>query len=209
MKITSHLLAPVLLALGLSGAASADDWKDESGKERHHRADGRTHYSGEHSRHRGERHGRSDDDHRSRHRGERSEDRHRSREHRAEHRSDYRSGDRHHRHERRDTYFHRSGHTRLDIPAGHYPPPGQCRIWYPHKPVGHQPPPGKCKKLRHRVPRGAWLIRHPGGQSRHVHVSVYDEKRRGAVSIVGEFEIGSGVFVRVAKDFPAEVRHHH
>ncbi|SEK32652.1 hypothetical protein SAMN05443999_101217 [Roseovarius azorensis] len=43
-----------------------------------------------------------------------------------------------------------------DIPAGHYPPPGGCRIWYPDRPAGHQPPPGSCNV---HVPRGAMLIR--------------------------------------------------
>jgi len=27
-----------------------------------------------------------------------------------------------------------------DIPPGHMPPPGKCRIWYPNRPPGQQPP---------------------------------------------------------------------
>lgn len=46
-----------------------------------------------------------------------------------------------------------------DIPPGHMPPPGQCRIWYHGKPAEQQPAPGKCKKLHKKVPRGATLIR--------------------------------------------------
>lgn len=52
-------------------------------------------------------------------------------------------------------YPHR-GH---EVPAGHLPPPGECRIWYPDRPAGHQPPPGKCGKLEWQVPPGAVLIR--------------------------------------------------
>jgi Tfp pilus assembly protein PilF len=44
------------------------------------------------------------------------------------------------------------------IPRGHWPPPGKCRIWFPDRPPGHQPAPGSCKKLRHRVPSGAYLV---------------------------------------------------
>jgi len=47
----------------------------------------------------------------------------------------------------------------VEIPRGHWPPPGKCRIWFPDRPPGHQPAPGKCKKLRHRVPSGAYLVR--------------------------------------------------
>lgn len=45
------------------------------------------------------------------------------------------------------------------IPAGHMPPPGECRIWFPDLPAGQQPPPGDCRDLRYRVPPGAILIR--------------------------------------------------
>ncbi|HEF4761893.1 TPA: tetratricopeptide repeat protein [Pseudomonas putida] len=46
----------------------------------------------------------------------------------------------------------------VEIPRGHWPPPGKCRIWFPDRPPGHQPKPGKCKKLRGRVPAGAYLV---------------------------------------------------
>ncbi|WP_150645063.1 tetratricopeptide repeat protein [Pseudomonas fluorescens] len=46
----------------------------------------------------------------------------------------------------------------MEIPRGHWPPPGKCRIWFPDRPPGHQPAPGSCKKLKHRVPFGAYLV---------------------------------------------------
>lgn len=47
----------------------------------------------------------------------------------------------------------------LDIPPGHLPRPGECRIWYPGVPPGQQPPPGDCEDLSYRVPPGAVLVR--------------------------------------------------
>lgn len=96
-----------------------------------------------------------------------------------------------------NSYFHQHGYTKLDIPKGHYPPPGECRIWYPDRPAGQQPPPGKCRELRSQVPPGAWLIDHPPDDPKHVHINVYDERRPGTVQAVGEFDIASGVFVRI------------
>jgi hypothetical protein len=95
------------------------------------------------------------------------------------------------------SYFHRHGYTHLNIPKGHYPSPGECRIWYPNRPAGHQPPPGKCSRLRSQVPPGAWLIRHPEDKSDHVLVDVYDKRRPGLILVTGEFEMGTGVFVRI------------
>lgn len=100
-------------------------------------------------------------------------------------------------HENRRSYFRERGYSQLKIPKGHYPAPGECRIWYPERPPGEQPPPGRCGVLRHEVPRDAWLIRHPADDPDHVHVIVYDERRRGAIDVVGEFEIATGMFVRV------------
>jgi len=95
------------------------------------------------------------------------------------------------------TYFHRHGCARLNIPEGHYPPPGECRIWYPGRPPGHQPPPGECSRLRSQVPPGAWLISHPEDEPEHVQVTVYDERRPGSILVTGEFEIDTGVFLRI------------
>lgn len=53
----------------------------------------------------------------------------------------------------------RSHVAEVNIPPGHLPPPGKCRIWLADKPPGQQPPPGNCETLRYQVPPGARLIR--------------------------------------------------
>jgi len=32
----------------------------------------------------------------------------------------------------------------VQVPPGHLPPPGHCRVWYADRPPGHQPPPVPC-----------------------------------------------------------------
>src|SRR5215216_1057293 len=44
------------------------------------------------------------------------------------------------------------------VPRGHYPPPGQCRLWYTGRPPGHQPAATRCESLVGRVPRGAFVL---------------------------------------------------
>lgn len=56
---------------------------------------------------------------------------------------------------RRDREYARSPG---EVPPGHYPPPGECRIWYVNRPPGHQPPPARCSSLVGRVPYGAFLL---------------------------------------------------
>lgn len=92
------------------------------------------------------------------------------------------------------SYFHEHGYTQLEIPEGHYPPPGECRIWFPDRPPGQQPPPVKCGAP---VPAGAWLIEHPPEFEDRVHITVYEPQVPGRVVAVGEFNIGSGALMRV------------
>ncbi len=96
-----------------------------------------------------------------------------------------------------NSYFHEHGYTRLDIPEGHYPPPGECRIWYPDRPAGQQPPPFKCGSA---VPAGAWYIQHQDGAQDVVEVTVYEPGHPGVIRAIGEFNIGSGVLIRVVLD---------
>jgi hypothetical protein len=44
------------------------------------------------------------------------------------------------------------------VPPGHYPRPGQCRVWYQGRPPGQQPRPVPCGSLTGRVPFGSFLL---------------------------------------------------
>ena len=47
----------------------------------------------------------------------------------------------------------------IDVPPGHYPPAGSCRIWVPGVAPSQQAAPGPCGDLQQRVPAGAVLLR--------------------------------------------------
>lgn len=49
-----------------------------------------------------------------------------------------------------------AGPRGLDIPPGHYPPPGHCRVWYAGRPPGQQPPPVKCERVA--VTPGSFIL---------------------------------------------------
>jgi hypothetical protein len=51
-------------------------------------------------------------------------------------------------------------HGSQDIPAGHLPPPGSCRVWYDDRPAGQQPPPTSCREAERTAARehGARVI---------------------------------------------------
>lgn len=87
----------------------------------------------------------------------------------------------------------------LNIPPGHLPPPGQCRIWYPGQPPGHQPPPGDCYELSRQVPPGAWLVEHPAHDRGNIYVNVFDPQRTGRRIEVRIYEAATGIFIRAER----------
>ncbi|MGH7447070.1 MAG: hypothetical protein ACRELT_05900 [Longimicrobiales bacterium] len=44
------------------------------------------------------------------------------------------------------------------VPPGHYPKPGECRLWHSGRPPGQQPKPTACSNLMGRVPAGAFIL---------------------------------------------------
>jgi hypothetical protein len=72
-------------------------------------------------------------------------------------------------------------HHSINIPKGHLPPPGHCRIWYPGKPGGHQPPPQRCPIPLSQIPLEAYVVSRIDGDNKQVLVKVYHQQRSGVV----------------------------
>lgn len=113
-----RFLTLILALAGWTGIASADPWKDESGKGRE-----RGGYA------------RSDDGYPGRGHGY-------GRERRFD--PDAFPGRSYGYRDDRPRRGWRRADEWAGIPRGHLPPPGECRTWYPDRPAGHQPPPYRC-----------------------------------------------------------------
>jgi hypothetical protein len=85
--------------------------------------------------------------------------------------------------------------SKLNIPPGHLPDPGQCRIWIPGTPPGHQPPAGECTELAQQVPPGAWLISRASKKSKEFDVVVYEDARPGVVLEIRIYSTKDGSFL--------------
>lgn len=200
MKNMYVVLAAALLALG--SPAFADDGKDESNK-------GHSEWMKDREKAEKER----DKAYKDAHKAERKAAKE-ARKHAAQREKDWRKQDeRWHKetakrweHERRHgdkhayrgDYFRQHGYARVDIPHGHLPPPGECRVWYPNRPAGHQPAPGRCARLAAQVPAGGWLIERPDGSQRY-YVSAYEPSRAGVLLDRSAFDWRGGVLVLVAQ----------
>lgn len=91
----------------------------------------------------------------------------------------------------------RSTGAQYNIPPGHLPPPGMCRIWVPDEPPGQQEkkyPVGRCSALRANIPAGAWLVYRPTDDSRHVRVWQFGEDRRVLAQRI--YDITTGELIR-------------
>jgi hypothetical protein len=53
-----------------------------------------------------------------------------------------------------------SGPCDQDIPKGHLPPPGKCRVWQDDLPPGHQPPPTDCSSAYREARRTGGRVIH-------------------------------------------------
>jgi hypothetical protein len=91
---------------------------------------------------------------------------------------------------------HAKAPAKLGIPPGHFPPPGQCRVWHPGTPPGHQPRPGSCSVVERQVGPGDWLIYRPSAEKKVVRVSFYDAASPRVRIAVRLYDSKTGQFLR-------------
>jgi hypothetical protein len=77
-----------------------------------------------------------------------------------------------------------SGARPLGVPRGHYPPPGECRVWHPGRPPGQQPPPTRCDQLAGRVPFGAFILYNDREWDTRYDWRQHERRNRGSVPAV-------------------------
>ena len=73
---------------------------------------------------------------------------------------------------------HPSTAATLDIPPGHLPNAGECRVWIPGTPPGHQPKPKSrpCPGIATVAPAGSWIVYRPTDDKKLVHVREVDPR---------------------------------
>ncbi|MES9946289.1 MAG: DUF4382 domain-containing protein [Candidatus Thiodiazotropha sp.] len=60
-------------------------------------------------------------------------------------------------------------HVGVDVPRGHYPSPGECRLWTIDAPAGQQPSPDDCELLEEDATDDTVLVDHNGVVSDRYH----------------------------------------
>ena len=88
------------------------------------------------------------------------------------------------------------GRGKIGVPPGHYPPPGQCRLWYEGRPPGRQPRAGSCDRVIAEAPAGATVLYRPTSDRRVIHQRVIDPVRVGVVISIIVFDAESGDWLR-------------
>jgi hypothetical protein len=89
-----------------------------------------------------------------------------------------------------------TGAASLNVPPGHLPPVGECRVWVPGAPPGRQARARSCAGIAATAPAGSWILYRPTSERRLVHVRYVDDRRPGTVIRIRVFEAESGKYVR-------------
>ncbi|MDH5804383.1 MAG: hypothetical protein OEZ54_04290, partial [Gemmatimonadota bacterium] len=91
------------------------------------------------------------------------------------------------------------GETRanLNVPPGHFPREGQCRIWIPGTPPGNQAAPRNCRGIEASAPAGAMILRRAAGEESRalVRVQFVNAEQAGTVDIIRYYDAATLEFV--------------
>lgn len=90
----------------------------------------------------------------------------------------------------------------LGVPPGHFPPPGQCRIWVQGVPPGKQADCVPCNSIDGKIPVGALVLYRPSKESGALQVMEYDEQSPGMIVSVQWYDAQDG---RHLPDHPGSV----
>ena len=91
-----------------------------------------------------------------------------------------------------------TGPATLNVPPGHLPDLGQCRVWIPGVPPGLQqrPKSRSCDGIAASARAGSWILYRPANDDKVVHVRVVDAHRAGDVVRVWVYDIQSKRLLR-------------
>ena len=86
----------------------------------------------------------------------------------------------------------------LNVPPGHLPELGECRVWIPGVPPGLQsrPKSRSCDGIVASARAGSWILYRPANEPKVVYVRIIDEHRAGIVVRVQVFDIQTKRLVR-------------
>jgi hypothetical protein len=86
----------------------------------------------------------------------------------------------------------------LKVPPGHFPKPGECRLWFPSRPPGQQPRAGSCVGLARIAPAGSMILYRPTSDKKVIYARVIDPRRDGVI-IVTRVYTDRGTYLREDK----------
>jgi len=86
----------------------------------------------------------------------------------------------------------------LNIPPGHLPDLGECRVWIPGVPPGQQAKPKSrpCDGILSVAPAASWVLYRPASDRTVLHVRMIDERRAGVVVRIRIFDLDSKRLIR-------------
>lgn len=64
-----------------------------------------------------------------------------------------------------------------NVPNGHLPPPGECRVWFHDRPAGQQPPPTSCDRAERQASRYGGRVLYGGDRNGADRFSYNDQRQ--------------------------------